>query len=151
MGRDGSNTLPCSGVQSTKFYRTLGTGLPYSRTLKRCAPKREGSRSHSDRRRQSETFAYPAGHAQTEIPIVYNASVHGMSGPIITSYPPFLATSFGGFYDALRGLGINIATDMSSGDNVGVSMIPSSIDPSTNTRVSSDAYRKNPCLRLPLS
>ncbi|KAL8277202.1 hypothetical protein RQP46_010375 [Phenoliferia psychrophenolica] len=97
--------------------------------------------------KKSETFATPGSHSETTAPIAFDAFVHGTSGPITTSYPPFLATSFNGFYLALRSLGINVAPDMSGGQNAGVSLAPSSIDPATNTRVTSDAYLKAAILR----
>ena len=74
------------------------------------------------------------------MPITFDASVHGTSGPITTSYPPFLATGFTGFYNAVQSLGIEVVDDPTGGQNAGLSLTPSSIDPTTNTRVTSDAY-----------
>ena len=122
--------------------RIAGTGALSSPTLRRCVPDSSRRSLLTSLTRQSEKFSAPAGHAETSIPIAFDATVHGTSGPITTSYPPFLATSFNGFYTALRGMGIRVVIDPNSGQNAGLSLSPSSIDPTINTRVTSDAYRK---------
>ncbi|GAA5993399.1 hypothetical protein JCM11641_001167 [Rhodosporidiobolus odoratus] len=75
--------------------------------------------------KKAEHFFAPDGNTQNE-PVAYTPTVHGTTGPIDTSYPPYLAAQFAGFFQSLRKLGVPIAQDLSSGSNHGVSYAPSS-------------------------
>lgn len=90
---------------------------------------------------QSENFTQPPSfNGSSEI--AFNSSVHGTTGPITASFPPFLANQFNAFYEALKAIGVPVTEDMSSGTNAGVSLVPSSIDPQSETRMTSVGYRE---------
>ncbi|GAA5912640.1 hypothetical protein JCM6882_004698 [Rhodosporidiobolus microsporus] len=75
---------------------------------------------------KAEHFFEPGPSTQNES-TVFNASLHGTSGPIEASYPPYLSPQFGGFYDSLRSLDVPVAEDLHSGENHGVSYAPSTM------------------------
>ena len=74
--------------------------------------------------------------------VAYNSSVHGIFGPIDTSYPPYLAPSFSGFFNALTNLNIPVANDLSQGNSNGISYAPSTQHPGSETRATSTDYRE---------
>ncbi|GAA5830556.1 hypothetical protein JCM3766R1_002761 [Sporobolomyces carnicolor] len=74
------------------------------------------------------------------VKVAYNSSVHGIFGPIATSFPPYLAPSFNGFFKSLRSLGVPEAKDLSAGDNNGISLAPSTQHADTQTRATSTDY-----------
>ncbi|BGP20431.1 hypothetical protein JCM10213_001561 [Rhodosporidiobolus nylandii] len=76
--------------------------------------------------KKAEQFFVPAGNTQNET-VAYTASVHGTTGPVDVSYPPYLGKQFAGFYEALRELGVPIAQDVHSGINHGISYAPSTM------------------------
>ncbi|KAL5333114.1 hypothetical protein BJX70DRAFT_392427 [Aspergillus crustosus] len=67
---------------------------------------------------KSETFTPPIDEIVTEWNVTHIASVHGSSGPIGSSYAPWIWPSTKHFIDALIGLGIRIPEDAASGDAV---------------------------------
>ncbi|GAA5846204.1 hypothetical protein JCM5353_007042 [Sporobolomyces roseus] len=74
------------------------------------------------------------------VDVAYNSSVHGIFGPIDTSYPPYLAPSFSGFFNALTNLSIPVANDLSQGNSNGISYAPSTQHPGSDTRATSTDY-----------
>ncbi|GAA5996465.1 hypothetical protein JCM5350_007730 [Sporobolomyces pararoseus] len=92
--------------------------------------------------KKAEKF-HPPQNVKSEnksVKVSYNSSVHGIFGPIDTSYPPYLAPSFNGFFKALRSLGIPEAKDLSAGDSNGVSLAPSTQHADGETRSTSTDY-----------
>ncbi|GAA5907563.1 hypothetical protein JCM5296_007191, partial [Sporobolomyces johnsonii] len=70
--------------------------------------------------KKSEKFIPPTGNNQNVTP-VYDASVHGTSGPVEASFPPYISEQFTGFYDGLLSMNVSVAEDMSDGRMHGVS------------------------------
>ncbi|KAL3490339.1 hypothetical protein BJX62DRAFT_238152 [Aspergillus germanicus] len=89
--------------------------------------------------KKSETFTPPTEEIQAEWNVTYDPSVHGSSGPIQSSYAPWIWPSTKHFIKALTGLGIRIPKDAASGDAVGLYLSPHNQDLVTATR--SDARR----------
>ncbi|KAL3442657.1 hypothetical protein BJX65DRAFT_312566 [Aspergillus insuetus] len=89
--------------------------------------------------KKSETFTPPTDEIQAEWNATYDPTVHGSSGPIQSSYTPWIWPSTKHFIKALTGLGIRIPKDGASGDAVGLYFSPHNQDPVTATR--SDARR----------
>ncbi|GAA5927255.1 hypothetical protein JCM3775_002496 [Rhodotorula graminis] len=87
----------------------------------------------------AEKGSSPGSNSQAQVP-TWAAASHGTSGPIKTSFAPYMASSFAAFFKALRARGKPAATDLHSGANAGVNHAPSTIDPSTHTRSYSVAY-----------
>lgn len=92
--------------------------------------------------RASERGSAPGPNSQAQVP-TWAAASHGTTGPIRTSFAPYMAPSFSGFFKALRARGKPVATDLHSGANAGVNYAPSTIDPSAHTRSYSVAYRES--------
>ncbi|GAA6006662.1 hypothetical protein JCM11491_003135 [Sporobolomyces phaffii] len=92
--------------------------------------------------KKSEKFHPPQGVTSENkaVKVAYNSSVHGIFGPIDTSYPPYLAPSFNGFFKALRNLGVPEAKDLSAGNSNGVSLAPSTQHADSETRATSTDY-----------
>ncbi|GAA5859184.1 hypothetical protein JCM8547_008906 [Rhodosporidiobolus lusitaniae] len=76
--------------------------------------------------KKAEHF-FPPGPNTQNASVSYLSSAHGTAGPISTSYPPYLAAQFSGFFQALRFLGVPVAVDLHSGNNHGVSYAPSTM------------------------
>ncbi|KAL2810758.1 hypothetical protein BJX63DRAFT_401176 [Aspergillus granulosus] len=89
--------------------------------------------------KKSETFTPPTDEITAEWNATYDPSVHGSSGPIQSSYAPWIWPSTKHFINALTGLNIRIPKDAASGDAVGLYLSPHNQDPVTVTR--SDARR----------
>ncbi|CEL10586.1 hypothetical protein ASPCAL13703 [Aspergillus calidoustus] len=89
--------------------------------------------------KKSETFTPPEDAIEAEWNATYDPSVHGSSGPIQSSYAPWIWPSTKHFISALTGLGIRIPKDAASGDAVGLYFSPHNQDPLTVSR--SDARR----------
>ncbi|GAA6039795.1 hypothetical protein JCM8097_004225 [Rhodosporidiobolus ruineniae] len=88
--------------------------------------------------KKSEYFFAPGVNTQNET-VAFTPSVHGTTGAISVSYPPYMAAQFAGFDHALRDLGVPVAQDLSSGDNHGVSYAPSTMHNAGNDRTRSYA------------
>ncbi|GAA5886372.1 hypothetical protein JCM5296_001885 [Sporobolomyces johnsonii] len=82
---------------------------------------------------KSEHFYPPTGNTQNQS-VAYSASSHGTSGPVSNSYAPYLAPQFDAFFDSVQALGVPVATDLSSGNNHGISLAPSTINTGSETR-----------------
>ncbi|KAL2832724.1 hypothetical protein BJY01DRAFT_253746, partial [Aspergillus pseudoustus] len=89
--------------------------------------------------RMSETFTPPTDEIAAEWNATYDPPVHGSSGPIQSSYAPWIWPSTKHFISALTGLNIRIPKDAASGDAVGLYFSPHNQDPVTVTR--SDSRR----------
>ncbi|GAA5844117.1 hypothetical protein JCM11251_001824 [Rhodosporidiobolus azoricus] len=76
--------------------------------------------------KKAEKFFAPGPNTESE-PVAYDPAVHGYSGPIDVSYPPYLSPQFVGWSGALRSLGVPVARDLHSGNNRGVSYAPSTM------------------------
>ncbi|GAA5839675.1 hypothetical protein JCM9279_005137 [Rhodotorula babjevae] len=87
----------------------------------------------------AEKGSSPGPNSQAQVP-TWAAASHGTSGPIQTSFAPYMAQSFSAFFQALRARGKPAATDLHSGANAGVNHAPSTINPSTHTRSYSVEY-----------
>ncbi|GAA5894803.1 hypothetical protein JCM8208_006076 [Rhodotorula glutinis] len=87
----------------------------------------------------AEKGSSPGPNSQAQVP-TYAAASHGTSGPIQTSFAPYMAKSFSAFFQALRARGKPAAIDLHSGANAGVNHAPSTINPSTRTRSYSVEY-----------
>ncbi|GAA5859459.1 hypothetical protein JCM1840_004625 [Sporobolomyces johnsonii] len=97
---------------------------------------------------KSEKFSPPTGNNQNITP-VYDASVHGTSGPVEISFPPYISEQFTGFYDGLRTLNISVAEDLSDGVMHGVSYTQATISsggPNNQHRVTSQTAYINPII-----
>lgn len=99
---------------------------------------------------QAEKGSSPGPNSQAQVP-TYAAASHGTSGPIQTSFAPYMAKSFSAFFQALRARGKPAAIDLHSGANAGVNHAPSTINPSTRTRSYSVEYRASSSPSLPPS
>ncbi|CEQ40724.1 SPOSA6832_02391 [Sporobolomyces salmonicolor] len=86
--------------------------------------------------KRSEKFIPPTGNNQNVTP-VYDASVHGTSGPVEVSFPPYISEQFVGFYDGLLAMNVSVAEDMSDGRMHGVSYSQST----TSTGASDNQHR----------
>ncbi|GAA5963114.1 hypothetical protein JCM21900_001057 [Sporobolomyces salmonicolor] len=86
--------------------------------------------------KKSEKFVPPTGNNQNVTP-VYDASVHGTSGPVEVSFPPYISEQFVGFYDGLLAMNVSVAEDMSDGRMHGVSYSQST----TSTGASDNQHR----------
>ncbi|GAA5938083.1 hypothetical protein JCM1841_003805 [Sporobolomyces salmonicolor] len=75
---------------------------------------------------KSEKFVAPTGNNQNVTP-VYDASVHGTSGPVEVSFSSYISDQFTGFYDGLRTLNVSVAGDLNDGIMHGVSWSQSTI------------------------
>ncbi|KAL4745764.1 hypothetical protein BDW72DRAFT_186094 [Aspergillus terricola var. indicus] len=83
--------------------------------------------------KKSETFTPPAEELQEEFGIGYESDVHGTTGPVHSSYPPFITTTQKTFISALRQLGIPIQLD-GTANAIGGFWSPNSLDPVTRER-----------------
>ncbi|KAJ3037172.1 hypothetical protein HDV00_001983 [Rhizophlyctis rosea] len=83
---------------------------------------------------QFETFHPATPEIAKEFGIQWDPSVHGSSGPVHISYPPFMYPSVKLFFNALKEMGISIAHDGSNGNALGGFWVPNALDPNTMTR-----------------
>ncbi|KAL3480888.1 hypothetical protein BJX99DRAFT_272582 [Aspergillus californicus] len=83
--------------------------------------------------KKSETFTPPSEAQQKELGISYDVGVHGTSGPVQSSYPPFIYTTGKAFIAALRQLNIPIQLD-GAANAIGGFWNPNSLDPVTRER-----------------
>ncbi|GAA5938155.1 GMC family oxidoreductase [Sporobolomyces koalae] len=92
--------------------------------------------------KKAEKFYPPVSVASENQAVLpkFVSAVHGIFGPIDTSYPRYLAPTFNGFFKALRNLGIREAKDLSVGDSNGISLAPSTQHPESATRATSTDY-----------
>ena len=97
--------------------------------------------------KKAEHF-YSPNPSPANATVVYDASSHGVAGPVSDSYPPFLSPQFAGFYDSLLSKGVNVAKDLSSGDNRGVSYTQSTMQPDSRFRATAESYRECHLLSL---
>ncbi|KAL4923152.1 GMC family oxidoreductase [Aspergillus undulatus] len=89
--------------------------------------------------KKSETFTPPNEDIQNEWNVTYDLCVHGETGPIQSSWAPWIWPATRYFIDAITSFGVRIPRDAASGDAVGGYWCPHSQDPVTVTR--SDARR----------
>ncbi|GAA6053901.1 hypothetical protein JCM3770_005324 [Rhodotorula araucariae] len=89
--------------------------------------------------KKAERFFAPGPNTENEVQ-TFTASLHGNTGPIAVSYAPYMAPTYRGFFQALRSLGHPVATDVHSGNNVGVNYAPSTINPYDHSRSYSAEY-----------
>ncbi|KAF2727870.1 alcohol oxidase [Polyplosphaeria fusca] len=82
----------------------------------------------------SETFTAPDAAFAREWDIEFKQHVHGNSGPIQASYPPYQFPVIKNFFQAFHDLGITTPKDPSDGSAHGVFWAPSTMDPVTRTR-----------------
>ncbi|KAL4864037.1 hypothetical protein BDV12DRAFT_201539 [Aspergillus spectabilis] len=81
----------------------------------------------------AETFTPPTEAQQKQLGISYNMDVHGTTGPVQSSYPPFISGTAKVFLDALRQLRIPIQLD-GTANALGGFWNPNSLDPVTRER-----------------
>ncbi|KAL4939116.1 hypothetical protein BDV06DRAFT_231276 [Aspergillus oleicola] len=89
--------------------------------------------------KKSETFTPPNEDIIDEWTVTYDLSVHGETGPVQSSWAPWIWPATKHFIDAITDFSIRIPRDAASGDAVGGYWSPHSQDPVTVTR--SDARR----------
>ncbi|KAL4745615.1 hypothetical protein BDW72DRAFT_211149 [Aspergillus terricola var. indicus] len=83
--------------------------------------------------RKSETFTPPTEAQQQEFGISFDMAVHGTTGPLQSSYPPFISETSKAFINALRQLRIPIQRD-GTANAIGGFWNPNSLDPVTRER-----------------
>ncbi|KAL4812299.1 hypothetical protein BDW67DRAFT_188812 [Aspergillus spinulosporus] len=83
--------------------------------------------------KKSETFTPPAKDIQEEFGIGYKPDAHGTTGPVQSSFPPFITSTQKTFISALRQLGIPIQLD-GTATAIGGFWSPNSLDPVTRER-----------------
>ncbi|CAI7665628.1 unnamed protein product [Penicillium glandicola] len=85
--------------------------------------------------RKSENFTAPTdADLIAEAGITWNASQHGSTGPIHTSYPDYTFPEVGYWLTALDNIGLNVSANMYGGQNWGADLSTSCINPSNWTR-----------------
>ncbi|KAL4792332.1 hypothetical protein BDV19DRAFT_368594 [Aspergillus venezuelensis] len=89
--------------------------------------------------KKSETFTPPNDDIVDEWNVTYDLSVHGKTGPIQSSWAPWIWPATRHFIDAITSFGVSIPLDAAGGNAVGGYWSPHSQDPVTVTR--SDARR----------
>ncbi|KAL8279232.1 hypothetical protein RQP46_008269 [Phenoliferia psychrophenolica] len=80
------------------------------------------------------------------LPATFSPGAHGTTGPVASSWPPYLSPQFVGFFTSMLASLIPPALDFSSGSECGVSWTPSTIDPVSRTRVTSFSAYISPIL-----
>ncbi|KAL4954707.1 hypothetical protein BDW69DRAFT_183269 [Aspergillus filifer] len=83
--------------------------------------------------KKSETFTPPTEAQQKELGISFDLAVHGTSGPVQASYPPWISTTGKSFIQALRELDIPVQRD-GGANALGGFWNPNSLDPLTRER-----------------
>lgn len=86
--------------------------------------------------KRSETFT-PADGSYSKYDISWSNAVHGFSGPVRASYPPYQFPSTRNFLQGWLSKGVTIPTDPGAGTAYGAFWAPSSLDPTDETRASS--------------
>ncbi|KAL4955773.1 hypothetical protein BDW69DRAFT_160027 [Aspergillus filifer] len=89
--------------------------------------------------KKSETFTPPNEDIVAEWNVTYDLSIHGETGPIQSSWAPWIWPATKYFINTITSFGVSIPLDAASGDAVGGYWSPHSQDPVTVTR--SDARR----------
>ncbi|KAK4868201.1 hypothetical protein LT330_007399 [Penicillium expansum] len=85
--------------------------------------------------KKSENFSAPTDQdVIDEAGLVWNASYHGTSGPIHTTYPDYTFPEVGNWLKSLQSMGIPISPNMYGGENLGADVSTSCINPSNWTR-----------------
>lgn len=84
--------------------------------------------------KKSETYHPPSPDLAREFRLTYDPSAHGTSGPIHSSYPPFLYPVIRNFLAVFEEFGSRVPRDGGSGDALGAFWVPNTLDPSTMTR-----------------
>ncbi|KAL3481916.1 hypothetical protein BJX99DRAFT_253041 [Aspergillus californicus] len=91
--------------------------------------------------KKSETFTPPTEDLQKEFGIGYDMDVHGTTGPVQSSFPPFITTPQKAFISALRQLGIPIQVD-GTANAIGGFWSPNSLDPVSRERSYARTYHE---------
>ena len=86
--------------------------------------------------KKSETFT-PADASYAKYDISWSNAVHGFSGPVRASYPPYQFPSTRNFLQGWLSRGVTIPKDPGAGTAYGAFWAPSSLDPTDETRASS--------------
>jgi choline dehydrogenase-like flavoprotein len=86
---------------------------------------------------KSERFFSPSATKPEGVTATSNKNVHGRSGPVSVSYPPYLGEQNNGFYQAVQQMGVPVAQDLHTGSNHGVNLSPSTEHDSGNDRTRS--------------
>ncbi|KDQ10352.1 hypothetical protein BOTBODRAFT_494468 [Botryobasidium botryosum FD-172 SS1] len=91
---------------------------------------------------KSETFVPPTQAVATAGNILYTNASHGLSGPLVSSYPGYMVPIVGNWTSTLGGLGFPLNADPNGGNGVGAFIATSSMDPSMgfNRSYSKSAY-----------
>ncbi|ORY73612.1 GMC oxidoreductase-domain-containing protein [Leucosporidium creatinivorum] len=90
--------------------------------------------------KKSESFSTPGPNTEN-VTREFDASVHGTSGPVAVSYPPYISEQFaGGFFDGLEQEGVPVDIDLSDGASSGVSWSASTQSPENVRQTSDNAY-----------
>ncbi|PVG01351.1 alcohol oxidase [Serendipita vermifera] len=84
--------------------------------------------------KKSETFHPPDPALAQQLRLTYDPNAHGTSGPIHSSYPPFLYPATRNFLSAIEEFGSHVPLDGTSGDALGAFWVPNTLDPSSMTR-----------------
>ncbi|RDW80189.1 hypothetical protein BP6252_04827 [Coleophoma cylindrospora] len=85
---------------------------------------------------KSETFTPPAADFAAEWGIEHDASVHGTSGYVNSSYPPFVYPSTKNYFESMKSLGINVPKDAANGEALGAFWSTLALNPGVSTRCS---------------
>lgn len=83
---------------------------------------------------KSETFTPPSPALAAQFNITYDMRYHGTTGPVQSSYPPFLYPAVNLFLKAIQQFGSHVPYDYASGDATGGYWAPNTLDPVTRTR-----------------
>lgn len=89
--------------------------------------------------KKAETFTPPSPEQVAEFGITWDWSAHGRSGPIDSTFPPYIAPSAKTFHDAEAAFGIPSPRDPGAGTAVGSLWVPNNIRPGEYVR----SYAKN--------
>lgn len=84
--------------------------------------------------KKSETFHSPEAAYAHDRNITYDESVHGFTGPIQSSYPPYDYPGSANFWNAAKRLGFPAIQDPNAGEAIGVFRLLHSVDPATHRR-----------------
>jgi choline dehydrogenase len=84
--------------------------------------------------RKSETFTPPDASFAHEWDIEWDEGVHGTTGPLQISYPPYQFPVVQEYFRAFHELGIQTPRDPNDGSGTGVFWVPSTLNPVSRTR-----------------
>ncbi|KAK1996284.1 GMC oxidoreductase [Colletotrichum falcatum] len=94
--------------------------------------------------KKNENFTPPTPEIKSEWSIQVDAAAHGNDGLMQVTYSPFFWPTTKFMVDAVKELGISIATDQANGGPIGGYFCPHNQDPKTATRSSArEAYYDN--------